>query len=217
MIRSISCFLLILLLISCDEAQQNKPIPQRIEIGEFVLWFSTGYVLQKEHGTDSYVGKISNGKIDFQFDYGYYADPLEKSIDEYLRQDVWKWNALGQQGLLPSGSELSALSREITWINTETNDSITYTNHYRYKGDTIAYPITVPEDIRNVIIELDTSDHVVYKRVRKPGYVGLYAKNLRAFHPSINAHTSLSLVANQLTKQESEEAYRVVRSCRIRK
>lgn len=189
----------------------------QIEIGVFTFLFPKGFKLIKEQGTDSYAAKISNGKIIFRFDYGYYSNSLDRSIKEYLSQDVWKWNGLGQNDLLPSGTDLLKVAKGVTLIDSQTNDSLNYHNLYLYKGDTIEYELAIPEEIRNTRIEMDTIDDIAYKFVRKSDYVGLYAKDLKSFNKSINSYMALSIDASDLSREETEIAYEILRSCKSRK
>lgn len=215
--RTVAYIVIFLTLASCGDKSNSNYIETEIEIGAFTFQFPQDFKLIKEQGIDSYVGKVSNGKIDFQFDYGYYSNSLDKSIAEYLEQDVWKWNALGRYGLLPSGTELSGIAKETALISCQTEDSIKYINFYMFKGDTLSYKLTIPKEILETKIEIDTIDSVVYKYVRKSNYVGLYAKNLRGFNKSINSYLALSIVASDLNKEETEIAYEILRSCKRQK
>lgn len=202
---------------SCSSETTSIDSSKHIEIGDFTLQFPNNYKLIKEKGIDSYVGKVSNGKIDFQFDYGYYSNSLEESIFEYLSEDIWSWNALGQHGLLPSGTDLSAIAKEIKLIYSKTEDSIKYTNLYQFKGDTLTYELTIPKELRETKFAIDTVENVVYKFVRKRNYVGLYAKNLGTYNKSINSHLALSIEASDLSEEETEKAFKILRSCKIQK
>lgn len=202
---------------SCSSDKESNVTHSEIEIGKYVFQFPQDFKLIKEKGIDSYVGKISNGKIDFQFDYGYYSNSLDKSIGEYLDQDVWKWNALGKYGLFPPGTELTGIAKETKLIGSQRKDNTKYINFYEYKKDTLTYEITLPKEIREVKIELDTIDNVAYKLVRKRNYVGLYAKNLSEFDKSISSYLALSIVASELSAEETKIAYKILRSCKLQK
>ncbi len=217
MTRIVAYIVIFLTLTSCRDESTSNHIQAEIEIGVFTFQFPQDFKLIKEQGIDSYVGKLSNGKIDFQFDYGYYSNSFDKSITEYIGQDVWKLNALGQYGLLPSGTELSGIAKETVLISCQTKDSIRYINLYEYKGDTLFYELTIPKEILDTKIEMDTIDNVAYKYVRKSNYVGLYAKNLSGFNKSINSYLALSIDASDLSTEETEIAYEILRSCKLQK
>jgi hypothetical protein len=215
--RTVAYIVIFLTMVSCGDESKSNHIRTEIEIGDFNFQFPQDFKLIKEQGIDSYVGKVSNGKIKFQFDYGYYSNSLDKTISEYLGQDVWKWNALGQHGLLPSGTELSGIAKETVLIGFQTDDSIKYINLYMFKGDTLSYELTIPKEILETKIEIDTIENVVYKYVRKSNYVGLYAKNLRGFNKSINSYLALSINASNLNEEETEVAYEILRTCKLQK
>lgn len=215
--KIITYIVIFLTLLSCDNQTAPNIATNEIEIGDFVFQFPENFKLVKENGVDSYVGHISDGKIDFHFDYGYYSNSLDKSISEFLAQDVWKWNALGRHGLLHSGAELSSIANEIILIDCQTRDSLNYINSYLYKGDTIDYELTIPSEIRNVKIEMDTIDNITYKLVRKSNVLGLYAKNLNGFNKSINSHIALSITTSKLNNEEIKTAYEILRSCKLKK
>ena len=196
---------------SDNDAQEHR---NEIEIGEYVFEFPQDYKLIKEKGVDSYVGKISNGKIDFQFDYGYYSNSLNNSIQEYLVDDTWKWIALEQNDLLPS-SDASEVADHTELIAYSTIDSIEYTLLYRHDADTIAFDLKVPDKIRNAHIEIDTIDNIMYKFVRSDDRVGLYAKNLKHFNESLNSHKALSIIAEKLSIDETKECYEILKSCKL--
>lgn len=63
--KNIVILILFSILFSCNENLNT------IKIGEFTFQFPNDFKLINEQGIDSYNGKVSNGKIRFQFDYGY--------------------------------------------------------------------------------------------------------------------------------------------------
>jgi hypothetical protein len=215
--RTVTYILIFLALVSCEDESKSEHNATKIEIGVFTFQFPQGFKLYTEKGIDSFVGKITNGKIDFQFDYSNYSNSLDKTISEYLEQDVWKWNALGLYGLLPSGTDLSAINKEISLISSQTEDSIRYINLYEFKEDTLSYELSIPKAILDTKFEIDTIDNVLYKYVRKRNYVGLYVKKLNGIHNSNNSIQVLSIVASDLNNKETEIAYKILRSCKLQK
>ena len=205
--------ILISLLASCNVGDEGAESKNDIEIGEYNFQFPLDFNLIKEKGIDSYVGKISDGNIEFQFDYGYYSNSLDESISEYLSRDVWKWNALGRNNLLPEG-DVSGLSDKAELIKFAIADSLNYTLFFLYEKDTIEYELKIPNEIFNTQIEIDTVDNIIYKFVQSNGYIGLYAKNLDGFNESINSYKALSITASNLNKKETGIAYEILRSCK---
>ena len=204
------------MLTSCRTSTSTTNSKNEIEVGEYSFQFPDDFKLIKETGIDSYVGKVSNGLIEFRFDYGYYSNKLDKSINEYLSEDVWKWNALGKNDLLPEG-DIKGYTDNTHLIKYETVDSINYRLFFLYEKDTIEYELVIPEDIRETKIEIDTVDNVVYKLVRSPDYIGLYAKNLKGYSKSINSYKALSITASKLNNKQTEIALEILQSCKLNK
>lgn len=203
-------------MIACNDPATTNETTEEITIREYEFRFPKGFELIREKGLDSYVGKITNGNILFRFDFGYYSDPLDQPVSEYLAQDTWKWAALAKHHLLPTG-DATGMSKEVKLIGSVTKDSIHYTNWYAFRGARLDYTLTVPETIAQTKITTDTVGTIVYKFVRRRDYVGLYAKDLSKLNTSINAFPALSITANGLSKQEAKMVYQILQSCKPRK
>ena len=205
-----------LILTSCKTNNNFDKSKNEIEIGEYIFQFPKNFKLIKEKGIDSNIGKISNDKIEFQFDYGYFSNDLDKTIDEFLSQDVWKWNALGKNNILPKG-DVTGYSSKINLLKYETNDSINYYLFYLYRKDTIKYNLTIPDEIRNTKFEIDTVENIVFKLVKSKKYVGMFIKNLNRFNKSLNAFKSLTIIVERPSKKETKKAIEIFKSCRLKK
>ena len=212
----IQILIIILILTSCNTNYNLDKSKNEIGIGEYIFQFPDNFKLINVKGIDSNVGKISNDTIEFQFEYGYYSNALDKSIAEYLSEDVWKWNALGRNNILPEG-ELTVYSSEINLLKYESIDSINYNLFYLYKKDTIEYNLSIPKEIRNTKIEIDTVGNVVFKFVKSKEYVGMYVKNLNSFNKSLNAFKSLSIIVEKPSKKETEKIVEIFKSCKVKK
>ena len=205
--------LVLCVFVSCNSNSDSK---NEIEIGEYILEFPKGFKLIPEKGFDSYVGKISNGKIDFQFDFGYYSNTLDKSIHEYVADDFWKSFAVAESYSLPGG-DVTGFADSTQFLYYETDDSISYTLFYLHQSDTIDLEIKVPQKMLETKIEIDTLNQVIYKLVHSRDYAGLHAKNLNNYSKSMNAYKTLTLIVQDVNKQESELVLGVLRSCRLKK
>ena len=84
-------FIPILLLTGCTADEEKDLEDQIITIGKYSFVFPPGFKLIEEEGIDSQVGRITNGKMDFHYDYGYYeiafgdlpADKYEVTEEEF--------------------------------------------------------------------------------------------------------------------------------------
>lgn len=205
-----------LVIATCCESKKDET-KNVIEIGEYTIQFPDGYNLMKEQGIDSYIGKISNGVFEFNFDYGYYSNELEKSVEEIVNQDVWKWNALGQNNRLPNGCDWSQKAKETQLVKYEALDSNQYSLTFVHNRDTLNYVMQIPEEMRRTKIEIDTIDNIVFKLVNTTNYVGLYAKNLNKFHTSMNSYAALSITAECRNKEDRKRAIDILRTCKLKK
>lgn len=216
MIRTfIFIFSLALLITCCQTKNKSTGTFKEIAVGDYIFKFPKDFKLIKEKGLDSDVGKISNGKIKFEFDFGYYSNSFEKSLQEYFNFEVWKTNALTIRYPKLSMDEL--LKKEIKLIKSETFDSVNYTLFFLHKKDTILYNIVIPEEIRAAKIELDTIDNLVCKLIQTDEYVGLYLKNLNEFKESINSYLALSIRADGLNSKERKVALKILRTYKLKK
>ena len=79
------------MLASCNTTNDpNNNESKTLAIGKYQFDFPSDYVLVKEQGIDSYVGKIEGDSLTLSFDYGYYSNSFAKSPKEYLDKGNWK-------------------------------------------------------------------------------------------------------------------------------
>jgi hypothetical protein len=86
-----SLFIPILFLSGCTANDEADLENQIITLGKYSFVFPPGYKHIEEEGIDSQVGRITNGKMDFHYDYGYYeiafgdlpADKYEVTEEEF--------------------------------------------------------------------------------------------------------------------------------------
>lgn len=209
--KNIVILILFSILFSCNENLNT------IKIGEFTFQFPNDFKLINEQGIDSYNGKVSNGKIRFQFDYGYYSNSFYPTIEDYLNEDVWKLNSLANLGIIQSGMDLSKIAKEIMFLKSQTKDSIKFTNYYKYRNDTLRYDIILPEELTYNKVKSYTIDNVFYKFVEGKNYVGLYVKNLKKYSKSLNSYKALSISASNLNRKDMEKALKILKTCTLEK
>jgi len=210
------CAILAFLLVSCTSQKNTTSATHEIEIGEYVFQFPKDFQLIKERGVDSHVGKVSNGKIEFNFDYGYYSNKLDKSIEDYFSSESCKWNALGANGLLSNG-DVTGFINKVNLCNYQTIDSVHYTFYYLCGQDTIAHDVVLPEKYRSTIIEKDTVENAVYKWVNASDYIGLYAYDMGAFNKSIRSYLALLITSKNVSPKERQLGMKILRTCKLKK
>lgn len=96
-----NAFLIVLLIITygCTTKSSIKELPliegwQRLDLKTFELQTPIGYELKEGQGYDSYVGKVTNEKITFSFDYGWYSDsgPTSNYQYNFIVEKGWKFH-----------------------------------------------------------------------------------------------------------------------------
>lgn len=212
-LKSILKLSLVLLTLSACSNEIKKH--NEIVLGDYSLQFPSEFYLVEEKGIDSYVGKVTNGHIEFAFDFGYYSNPLTKSINEYVSDDALKWNALASKGLLPQGNAPQYLVKQTTLLDYINLDSNLYELIYLFKNDTIRYQIQIPAQITDSQIEVDTIDNIVYKFVEGPDYLGLHVKDLSSFNKSINSFKSLSITVASKSGMGPNEVMSILKTCKV--
>lgn len=206
---------------SCNDNSSDSSALKEIEIGEYSFQFPNDFKLIKENGFDSHVGKVSNGKIEFHFDYGYYSNSLANSTEEYVNKWIWKSNALSRLNYL-KGSDINPFEEHkyVSLLGYTKIDSSHVRLILKYKSDTLRYELEIPSEVRLTQVEIDTTNGFVYKLVNSKSpqdkYVGLYAKNLNKFNKSINSYPALSISASKLDSKETEIALEILRSCKLK-
>ena len=80
--------MLVFLMSTCSRKMSNPGEPVQIDAGPFVLTAPVKYKLIKEQGIDSYVGRITNKKIEFFFDYGWYTSKNPQSYYDYVDDNL---------------------------------------------------------------------------------------------------------------------------------
>lgn len=198
---------------SCSDQQPTEKDVNIIEVGDYSFEFPNDFEKFAKEGIDSRVGYISNGQVQFQYDFGYYSNSLTKSIEEYFAEDFWKWNALYSIGVVGRRDPQSFAART-EFIGYSELDSSHYQLKFVYEGDTVLYTADVPLQISQSHIEHDTINNVAFKYVDGPEYKGLYAVDLDSYNQSLNSYLSLSIYVDSVSDQKTKEVMKILRSCK---
>ncbi|GAB5554553.1 MAG: hypothetical protein Sapg2KO_41440 [Saprospiraceae bacterium] len=93
----------------------------KIDLGSFELEAPKGFKYKQRQGIDSYVGQISNGKITFEFDYGWYSNnkPLTpREVFEDTKTTLYLNDLMSAfQGTMDSASLYFALEENLRVIS----------------------------------------------------------------------------------------------------
>lgn len=77
-------------IIGCNNRPFQSLQKTIIDAGPFSVNTPSNFKLVTEKGIDSYVGKISNGKIEFSFDYGWYSNRGPLTYYDYADKYLFK-------------------------------------------------------------------------------------------------------------------------------
>jgi hypothetical protein len=204
--KFISLAILFILFVSCKQRKNSES--KLIKIGEYAFTFPSDFRLIKEKGIDSYVGKITDGKITFEFDYGAYSDPLDKGIDEYLLSDYLKTNALACNNLLTNNDDIKQKLKRTQLIKIETEDSIRFKLIYGYKKLKFEYSTIITQEIKKTKVKFDTINNQIFKFVYKPHFIGLHIKKLNK-----NAGNLLTIKCDYIKNEDFKLINSILNSC----
>jgi hypothetical protein len=220
--KKLHLFLLIVFALSCSD----KTAKNVIVIGTYSFEFPDDFKLIKEKGQDSYVGKIKSDSIIFEFDYGYYSDPLVQSQAEFLKDSFWLLHA-GDQFMKEGITYDKNNSPKVEFINLRpatTKDRIKFSNAdfiavCKHDSLIFDYPVTIPDGTKQHFINVDTTQNYLRKAViaKNPtkGLTGIYLKDLNSFNESINSYLALSLATSQLSKGQQDDVLRIFSTVRF--
>lgn len=86
--------MILIIIVISNYACNNKSIQSLqntvIDAGPFEVTAPSNFKLVKQQGIDSYVGKVTNGKIEFSFDYGWYSNRGPLTYYDYADKYLFK-------------------------------------------------------------------------------------------------------------------------------
>ena len=188
-----------------------------IEIGEYLFDFPQGFKLVKLQGFDSYVGRIEDDEMSFEFEIGLYYIRLADTPAEYLEKGLWKDRSLVFQGKL-NREEMERI--EVLNIRPATNQDKILRKNCDYvakcKLDSIVfeYEICLPPETKGENFIVDTLDNryrkIIYAKEPENGPTGIYIKNFKN-------SAALRMTTTGITIQQQNTALKILKSVRLKK
>ena len=198
-----------------------------VTIGIYSFAFPKSFILLKDHGVDSYVGKVTDKNISLNFDYGYYSNKLVLSPEEYIEKNIWLYEFINNANQETPDDQRVSLS-DITILNVRKANFSDKLNDIQSKyvatlkwnnGEQFDYPIQIPESLNAYTILKDTIQNCLRKIVLakdpKNGITGIYLQNLADFNKSINSSLALSMSTSNLTKQQQDSILKIFYTVKI--
>lgn len=206
----------------------NKTSDNDITIGTYTFTFPSDFKLVKEKGIDSYVGKIKGDAITFEFDYGYYSNPLTQTQQEYLEDSLWLFNA-GDQFMKKGVTYDRRNYPKVEFLSMHPatdKDKIKFGNAdfiavCKHDSLIFDYPVIIPYSIKQHLISVDTIQNhfrkVVIAKNPSKGITGIYLRDLNGFDNNVNSYLALSMATSNLTKGQQDMVLKVFSTLKIKK
>lgn len=192
-----------------------------IEVGDYLFNFPPDFKFIEEQGVDSYVGKIKGDDITFEFDFGFYSNDYEQTVDEYLKDGDWRSSIPFQfmkDGITYDHKNMPKVEiiniRPATAKDNPENKKYDFVAECKYENKKFNYPISIPDDIKNQNCRVDTIQNVyrkiVFSRDTKNGITGIYLTKM-------SGGKALSLYTSNLTKAQQKTALKILGTGRLKR
>lgn len=221
--------IILILLFGCGTSvHKSEKEWKTIEIGDYLFDCPNDFELVNEKGTDSYVGKIKGDSMWLGFDYGFYADKLELTPQEYLEEGTWKVHLPSRfmkagitynQNNAPTVEVLNI--RAATKQDSAVGKGCDYIAKCQHDKTVFDYAIYLPQEIKQSNFFIDTFENqfrkIVIAKNPQSGTTGLYLRDLNGFNKSFNSYLALSMSTSHLTLHQQALALKIFKTGRSKK
>lgn len=220
--------LVAVLLFGCDQHEKNSDDQWKtIKVGDYLFDFPGDFTLVADNGIDSYVGKIKGESMSFGFDFGYYSNDFEQTLQEYLDNGDWRL-ALSYQFIkaditydqtnMPKVDVLNI--RQATIQDSTMGKGFDYVATCKQDTTKFDFPVYIPDEIKQLNFHVDTIDNqyrkIVWAKDPQNGTTGIYIRDLNSFDKTINSHLALSMATSKLTIEQQEIALKIFKTVRLK-
>lgn len=195
-----------------------------MDLGHYLIDFPRGFRLKPESGIDSDVGNFVSKDMTLGYDYGAYSDTLVATPQEYIKQGWWKDAAI-----------MMYLDKDkypnVDWVKTKVlhvrpsvkTDSILargcdYVADCAYQEFRFQLPLTIPQEIKNHNVIVDTIDHhyrrLVWPKPSKKGVTGIYMRDERGNRFNSMEYPAWVIAGYNLSSQQQLLALKIFRTLR---
>ncbi|MGZ3945484.1 MAG: hypothetical protein ACXVJB_11110 [Mucilaginibacter sp.] len=203
--RRILLLFIIAGLLSCS---YHKSGWKTLKIGDYLIDVPENFKLTFEKGYDSAPGKIIGNGIDLFFDYGMFTDTLNQTVQEYLK--LGRWRDYAAIRFMPHGIPYDNNYTHIKTISirpSEKKDSsldkgCDCVANCRFKTYHFILPITIPPDVKNYNVKIDTISNQLRRLVQSKnathGSIGIYMGDKRRKILSSDSYNTIVISAVNL-------------------
>lgn len=219
--KTLLCISILFLFFGCKYIDKKSEVKWKtIEVGDYLFDFPQNFRLIKEQGIDSYVGRIKGNNITFEFDFGFYSNDFEQTVDEYLKDGDWRGLIAFQfmkDGVNYDDRNMPNVEimniRPATAKDNSKNKKYDFVAECIYENSKFEYPISIPDDIKNQNFSVDTIQNVyrkiVFSRDTKNGVTGIYLAK-------INGTVALSMFTSNLTAVQQKTVLKIFKTGRLK-
>jgi len=202
-----------------------------IDAGPFQVTTPSDFKLIKEQGIDSFVGKITNGKIEFRFDYGWYSNRGPLTYYDYADKYLFKlhgdeiistcqltdsiYQTLRANPIILEAKRNTKFpdesDKEIsTTLSVGTGTCTIYT--FDFIGD-------ISQNFENYaiaeFINFDVRRKQYHSKPGKDKIAGVYIENLQEKRDNKYGHNKLSFSTNDLKESNSKLISEILKSVKL--
>lgn len=219
--KTLLCISILFLFFGCKYIDKKSEVKWKtIEVGDYLFDFPQNFRLIKEQGIDSYVGRIKGNDITFEFDFGFYSNDFEQTVDEYLKDGDWRGLIAFQfmkDGVNYDDRNMPNVEimniRPATAKDNSKNKKYDFVAECIYENSKFEYPISIPDDIKNQNFSVDTIQNVyrkiVFSRDTKNGVTGIYLAKT-------NGTVALSMFTSNLTAVQQKTVLKIFKTGRLK-
>lgn len=217
--------------ISCSKNIVSQSKYKQIDAGVFVLNTPSNYKLIKDQGIDSYVGRVTNGNIEFTFDYGWYSNSKPRTyydyVDKYLlriHQDELKETC----GI--TDSIMENVSKDFMILDAKRNPNYPSKSNKEISttikvgtGNCTIYLLPINPDISFNYEQYNFEEQIngelrskLFYPKRDYNDAGIFIENLEEKRENRFNYNKLSFRTNNFNESNSEEIIGILKSIKIK-
>jgi len=227
--------LIFLLLLGCSRSKYSPTEDVLIDAGMFTVVVREGYKIKQLEGVDSSVGIISNGRVKFEYDFGWYSSiepvTLYESMDRWIRKGTNFYRLADSLNLNASDSEQMNLLRSQLVIDSfSVLDSVPnlFVAYVTYGDQHIKLPYyPVEQELSDNIMHykfIVSHTNERYTKIYYPKHLGdsnyrmagVYIENLSEKKEKQFGFNRLGFYTADIREHNKEEILTILKSVRIK-
>jgi hypothetical protein len=189
-----------------------------IEVGNYLFDFPSDFELITEQGIDSYVGKIKGDSMRFSFDFGYYSNSFEQTLQEYFDNGFWRFELpfrfmkMGITYDQTNTPKVDVISiRPATIQDSTIGKGCDYVAKCKHNKTEFDFAVYIPNEIKQTNFVIDSVDNqyrkIVWAKDPQKGITGIYLRDL-------DGSLALSMAASKLTIEQQAIAIKIFKTVR---